>query len=195
MNSYWCLTFINRFFQYGGLTCYPVTCSQPYLQNCSNTWNNAVELCKECSFLILLLSNGKISLLFLPYCSSLEIYLSIDSLQIRSLPSFPQWDLVKGFYKIQVYHIHHPASYNFSYTSSRNSNKFVRCYLPLVNLFYDYCLSEAGELPPVISPRSFLPAISPRWSPPGSCYVSWGSCRISIRVSVVIRPWSQPTGH
>jgi len=38
-----------------------------------------------------------------------------------------------------------------------------------------------------------------RWTPPGdlpgSCYVSWGSCRVSIRVSVVIRPWSQPTGH
>src|SRR6218665_3976206 len=25
--------------------------------------------------------------------------------------------------------------------------------------------------------------------------ISPGSCRVSIRVSVVIRPWSQPTGH
>jgi len=47
--------------------------------------------------------------------------------------------------------------------------------------------TEAGELPrwfpPELSPGNFPPVISP-----GSCYVSWGSCMVSIRVSVVIKP-------
>ena len=44
---------------------------------------------------------------------------------------------------------------------------------------------------PIIRSRWTPPVISPRF-----ILGLWGSCRVSIRVSVVIRPWSQPMiGH
>jgi len=47
---------------------------------------------------------------------------------------------------------------------------------------------EAGEFPPVISPDE-LPGNFPLGQLPQS------SSTVSIRVSVVIRPWRQPTSH
>ena len=57
---------------------------------------------------------------------------------------------------------------------------------PLVTRHRTYSIAEAGELlwwfPPGDLPRSFPLGKLPPVISPGSCYVSWGSCRVSIRV-------------
>jgi len=78
------------------------------------------------------------------------------------------------------------------------SNRTISITAPLWNDLYHLSSRSrwtAPVIPPVDLLRSFPLGNFPPVISPGSRYVSWGSCRVSIRVSVVIRPWSQSTGR